>query len=128
MRWLICEYLLKGVFLGLLVYAALNAADFAAAGLVAGAVLGGLTLGLIVAAVLRWREGIRPAGNPTAYLLFLLLESPTAGYAGSILGLAFGAIAIRPPDADSRLLLATVGGGALLGLGLASLRMIPQAA
>jgi tetratricopeptide (TPR) repeat protein len=127
MRWLICEYLLKGVFLGLLVYAALNCADFAAAGIVAATVLSGLLIGLIVAAVLRWREGIRPGGNLAAYLLFLLLESPTAVYAGSIFGLAFGAIAVRPPDADSRLLFATIGGGALLGLGLAAIRMIPHA-
>jgi tetratricopeptide (TPR) repeat protein len=127
MRWLICEYLLKGVFLGLLAFAALNAPDVAAAGIVAGAVLGGLLLGLAVAAVLRWREGIRPTGRPLAYLLFLLLESPTAVYAGSILGMAIGAIMIRPPDADPMLLLATVGGGALLGIGLWFLRTIPDA-
>src|SRR5262249_55070686 len=127
MRWLISEYLLKGVFLGLLTYAALVAPDASAAGIVAGCTVGGLVIGLIVAAVLRAREGVRPSGKPLAYVCFLLLESPTAVYAGSIVGLAIGALAIRPSDADSQLLVATVGGGTLLGLGLVGLRMIPDA-
>jgi tetratricopeptide (TPR) repeat protein len=127
MPWLLCEYLLKGVFLGLLVLAALSAPDAAAAGIVAGSTIAGLAIGLLVAAIQKSREGIRPAGKPLAYILFLLLESPTAVYAGSIFGLAFGAMAVRPADADPWLLVACVGGGALVGLGLAFLRTIPKA-
>lgn len=127
MPWLLCEYLLKGVFLGLLVLAALSAADARAAATVAGCTIAGLALGLLVAAIQKWRDGIRPAGKPIAYVLFLLLESPTAVYAGSIVGLALGALAVRPADADDWLLVACIGGGALVGIGLAFLRTIPKA-
>src|SRR4051812_36252323 len=121
MHWLPSEYLLKGIFLGLLLFAALTAPDPWAAARVAAWLAGGLAVGLTIAAVRKVREGFRPAGRPLTFLLFLLLESPTLVYAGSILGLAAGAMSIRPDD-DGRLLLACVGGGAALGLGLMWLR------
>ncbi len=126
MRWPLSEYVLKGIFLGLLLFAALNAPDPLAAGRVGLWLLGGLAVGLAVAAVQKLREGFRPAGRPLTFLLFLLLESPTLVYAGSVLGLAVGALTLRPPDADNRLLLAMIGGGAVLGLGLAGLRLIRE--
>src|SRR5262245_20587815 len=127
MRWSHSEYLFKGVFLGLLLYAALNAPDAKAAALVGGCTLGGLALGLAAAAVGKLRDGVRPAGRPLTFLLFRLLESPKLVYAGVVFGLAAGALAVRPPDADPRLLAGTVGGGALLGVGLAQLRAVPGA-
>src|SRR3954453_16578797 len=125
MRWSHSEYLFKGVFLGLLLYAALVAPDARAAATVGGTVLGGLALALLAAAVGKLRAGVRPAGRPLTFLVFLLLESPKLVYAGVVFGLAAGAIAVRPAEADGRLLAATVGGGALLGVGLAQLRAVP---
>src|SRR5688572_9681168 len=126
MTWLPSEYLLKGIFLGLLLFAALSAgADPWAAGRVGLWLVGGLAVGLTIAAVQKVRQGFRVAGRPLTFLLFLLLESPTLVYAGSILGLCAGALAIRP-DESSRLLFWCIGGGAALGLGLMWLRMVPN--
>src|SRR5205085_12324380 len=96
MRWPLSEYVLKGIFLGLLLFAALGAPDPTAAGRVGLWLAGGLGAGLLVAAVLKLRQGFRPAGRPLTFLLFLLLESPTLVYAGSILGLAVGAFRLQP--------------------------------
>src|SRR5689334_10837838 len=126
MRWPLSEYVLKGLFLGLLLFAALNAPDPSAAASVGLWLAGGLAAGLAVAAVLKLREGFRVAGRPLTFLLFLLLESPTLVYAGSILGLFAGALAVRPVDGN-RLLFWCIGGGAALGLGLMWLRMVPNA-
>jgi tetratricopeptide (TPR) repeat protein len=125
MRWPLSEYILKGVFLGLLLFAALSAPDPWAAGRVGLCLVGGLAAGLAVAAVGKLRQGFRPAGRPLTFLLFLLLESPTLVYAGSILGLAVGAFSL-PGTENNQLLLATLGGGAVLGLGLAGLRAVPD--
>jgi tetratricopeptide (TPR) repeat protein len=125
MRWPLSEYVLKGVFLGLLLYAALSAPDAAAAARVGLWLGGGLAVGLLVAAARKLAQGFRPAGRPLTYLLFVLLESPGVIYAGSILGLAIGAFTLTP-DEDRSLLAYTVGGGAVLGFGLASLRSVQR--
>ncbi|HEY1378817.1 MAG TPA: tetratricopeptide repeat protein [Gemmataceae bacterium] len=125
MRWPLSEYVLKGVFLGLLLCAALSAPDAAAAGRVGLWLGGGLAAGLVVAAVRKNAQGFRPAGRPLTFLLFLLLESPGLVYAGSVLGLAAGAFTVSP-DENRQLLAATVGGGAVLGVGLAMLRTVRQ--
>ncbi|MFO0808349.1 MAG: tetratricopeptide repeat protein [Gemmataceae bacterium] len=124
MRWSHSEYLFKGIFLGLLLYVALSAPDPGAAATVGGYTLAGLALGLAVAAVGKFRAGVRPGGRPFAFLLFLLLESPKLVYAGVVFGLGAGALAVRPPDADGRLLIATVGGGVAVGVGLAALHSV----
>ena len=49
MRWPLSEYVLKGVFLGLLLYGALSAPDAAAAGRVGLWLVGGLGAGFLVA-------------------------------------------------------------------------------
>jgi tetratricopeptide (TPR) repeat protein len=127
MTWLPSEYLLKGIFLGLLLFAALSAGtDPWAAGRVGLWLVGGLGVGLTIAAVQKIREGFRIAGRPLTFLLFLLLENPTLVYAGSILGLFAGVLAIRPED-SSRLLFWCIGGGAALGMGLMWLRAVPNA-
>src|SRR5262245_27125947 len=46
MRWLNLEYVLKGIYLGLLVYVALQAPGWPALGVVALCLLGGLALSL----------------------------------------------------------------------------------
>ena len=129
MRWLQTEYLLKGIFLGLLVYAALGQAAVPPA---EGAesllrvnlpALGGLALALLVAAVLKRRQGYRARGRPVVFLLFLLLESPTLVYLGIIGGTFAGTLLLPQPDAEG-LLLPTVGGGAALGLVFGLLRQV----
>src|SRR5262249_44916342 len=95
MRWLQTEYILKGVYLGFLVFVALQEPDWRRIGLVALCTFGGLFLCLAVAGYRKWREGYRPRGRWPAFLLFLLLESPDLVYAGILLGLATGAFAVR---------------------------------
>lgn len=116
------EYLLKGVFLGLLLFGAVQAGSQAEP---VGCVLrltlctlAGLSLALLTAAVLKLREGYRARGKPAAFFLFLLLESPDLIYAGTILGMALGAFLVRP-EGDNLFGLLTLCGaafGAALGL------------
>ena len=87
MPWVLAEFLLKGVFLALLIYTALVIPDGTAAGIVGLWLLGGVVIGLAVAAWQQRRLGIKAHGNWIAYWLFLLLESPRQVYAGTILGL-----------------------------------------
>src|SRR5581483_5857388 len=70
MRWPLSEYVLKGLFLGLLLFAALNAPDPSAVAGVGLWLAGGLAAGLAVAAVLKLRQGFRPGGRPLTFLLF----------------------------------------------------------
>jgi tetratricopeptide (TPR) repeat protein len=124
MRWPLSEYVLKGIFLGLLLYAALSAPEAAAAGPIALWLTGGLAAGLIIAAGRKFGQGFRPAGRPFPFLLFVLLESPGSIYAGAVLGLAVGAFSLSPEEEHWHPLACTVGGGAVLGIGLALLRTI----
>ena len=126
MRWLHSEYLLKGLCLGLLLFAALQEAvpspdggpepGWPAVTRVTLLALGGLVAALGIAAVLKLREGFRARGRHLAFLAFLLLESPTLVYGGIILGLAVGAYTLLGTDEDTHLLLGTLIGGLLLGL------------
>ncbi len=117
------EYLLKGVFLGLLLFAALQAGGqpgpaWPVMARVSLCTLGGLVLALAAAAALNIRQGYRVQGKPAAFLLFLFLESPDLIYAGLVLGVAVGAFLVRP-EGDRWLVLFAVGGaavGAALGM------------
>jgi tetratricopeptide (TPR) repeat protein len=122
MRWQQAEFILKGIYLGLLVFLALVVPDWAELGVAAGFTLGGLALCLGIAAYRKLREGYRVRGRLLPFLLFLLLENPGLVYAGVLLGLALGTYTVRPEGQDSRVLLATVGGGAVLGYVLWLLR------
>jgi tetratricopeptide (TPR) repeat protein len=136
MRWLKTEYILKGLFLGLLLFVALQEAQlkefgFAATARVTLLALGGVVLALGVAALLKLREGYRTRGNFVAFLIFLLLESSTLVYAGSLLGLGAGAYILRPDEGAPleeyvRLLVYTAAGGALLGVLFGSLQTVQQ--
>jgi hypothetical protein len=131
MRWLQTEYLLKGIFLGLLVYAALGQAAVPPAEgpgsllRVNLPALGGLALALLVAGFLKRRQGYRARGRPVVFALFLLLESPTLVYLGIIGGTFAGTLLLPQPDAEG-LLLPTVAGGAGLGLVFGLLRQVRQ--
>ena len=115
MRWLHAEYVLKGIFLGLLLFVALREHDSQALGLVVLLAFGGLAVALGIAAFRKLREGYRVKGRLFAFLLFLVLESPELVYAGTLAGLIAGALLLRQDQVDTQLLLGAVGGGAVLG-------------
>ncbi|HLW66760.1 MAG TPA: tetratricopeptide repeat protein [Gemmataceae bacterium] len=132
MRWLYAEYMLKGVFFGLLVFVALQQPDWRQTGMV-GACLGiGLGAGLLIAAVSWLMRGIRVGGKILSLILFLILESPTLVYLGVIGGMAAGVWMLIHPlpedtEAKTRLIRALVylaGGGGVLGFAIGELRSI----
>src|SRR3954452_10263464 len=100
MRWVHLEYVLKGVFLALLAYAALLLPSPASALIVFAALCGGLAAGLAVAGGRKLREGVRPAGRARASLAFLLLEHPQQVYGGTLAGLVVGILATQPAYAN----------------------------
>jgi tetratricopeptide (TPR) repeat protein len=124
MQWLQAEYMLKGIYLGLLLFVALRARSPGAIAITAGLTLAGLALSLSLAAYRKVREGFAAKGRPFAFLLFLLLESPELVYAGIILGLTFGALLICRSQEDNWLLGASALGGAVLGLVFFLLRYV----
>lgn len=143
------EYMLKGLFLGLWVFFALqvpaNSADAWKDILwVLGWVGTGLLIGTTVGTAKLMSRGMKPWNNWRAFPLLVLLESPLFIYAGVMLGLGFGVLSgsplvqpwsepvaaafgltwddikHTPPVGDW--LLYCVLGGALLGLGLYQMR------
>jgi tetratricopeptide (TPR) repeat protein len=116
MPWLLSEYMLKGVYLGLLLFVALQDPSWTATFHVALFTFGGLALALVVAAGQKLREGYRVTGRLPAFVLFLLLENPGLIYAGLLLGLAIGALWIRAPGRENGLVAAVLGG---VGVGVA---------
>jgi tetratricopeptide (TPR) repeat protein len=125
MRFVRTEYVLKGIFLGLLFFVAMQQPSWLQTGQVAAATLAGLALCLGVAAVVKLREGFRIEGRFLPFLLFLLLESPGLVYGGILVGLAAGAYWVLPGGEDYEARLAySVTGGALLGVVFGSLQDI----
>jgi hypothetical protein len=135
MRWLQSEYLLKGVYLGLVLYAALQQAatpeqSWDALARVNLLALAGLVLALVVAGLGKMREGYQVRGRLLIFTLFLLLESPTLVYAG-ILGGTLGGIAwvnqiVGDQSRVSELFVSTLGGGAAAGLAFGALRQVRE--
>ena len=154
MRWLQTEYILKGIFLGLMLYAALYEAETPPTAVVQAdgqvntvpspaapaqpnwdnfarfnlAVLGGLVIALVVAAGVKLREGFQVRGKWHLFLLFLLLESSWLVYLGALAGAAVGLVWIHDParEWNDQLLFPVVGGGAALGVVFCLLRRVPQ--
>ncbi len=124
MRQFQTEYLLKGIFLGLLLFVALQAPNWTQTGEVALWMLGGLLGGMVLAGVRQIRQGFRITSNVFAFVFFLLLENSFLIYAGILFGLASGALSIRRDPDDSSMLLTCVLGGAILGVLLGQLRSI----
>jgi len=125
MRWIQTEYMLKGIFLGLLLFAALQEPDWRQTGMLAACVGGGLAIGLFISLLLWLLRGIKVGGKFVALLLFLLLESPTFVYTGVIGGLVAGAFLIRKDMAYGGTMLAVLtGGGAVLGFAIGELRRV----
>jgi tetratricopeptide (TPR) repeat protein len=116
MRWDKTEYLLKGVYLGLLLTLALHHPTWTDLGIVAGCTVGGLAIALVVSAIRKLRTGIRVHGHFLGFVLFLLLENPQAVYAGIVGGLALGTAAtLSLHDEQTTLVLGSILGGAVLG-------------
>ena len=133
MSWLRTETILKGLFLGLVLYAALDQAaapandktwpNFACVNLCA---VGGLAVALALAAVAKLRQGFRVRGKPHLFLLFLLLESPWLVYVGVFVGLIAGVYWVHQGTWEDPLLLPVMGGGAALGVLFCLLRQVPR--
>src|SRR5262245_25632385 len=119
MRWHYTEFLLKGIFLGLLVFAALQQPNWSQTGTLALFLVGGLGIGLLLALLAWIPRGIKIGGRYVSLLLFLILESPTLIYMGLIGGLLAGALWVRNPGVSDSLLPICVGAGALVGVALA---------
>jgi tetratricopeptide (TPR) repeat protein len=125
MRWVQTEYVLKGVYLGLLLYVALQEPGWEQTLWVAACALGGLALALGVAAYRKVREGYQVRGRLLSFLLFLLLENPVLVNAGILVGMAVGANLVTPaPWSPEWLMPATVLGGVILGYALWYLRQV----
>src|SRR5206468_4241034 len=91
MRWDQTEYVLKGVYLGLLLAVALHGPSWTDVALVAVCTGGGLAVSLAWAGWNRIRSGVPARGHVAGFLLFLLLENPRAVFTGLLAGLAGGA-------------------------------------
>jgi tetratricopeptide (TPR) repeat protein len=128
MRWLQTEYLLKGVYLGLLLYAALRQGEGSGEPLVSLLkanlpVVGGFALALTAAAVIKLREGYRASGRPVVFTILLILESPQLVYFGIIGGTLTGVWQLHD-SAENNLLLSLVLGGAGVGFLFGLLRQV----
>ncbi len=92
LTWQQTEFLLKGVYLGLLVMIAWLMPTGVELGLIALFTVGGLALFLGYAGYQKVREGYRVQGRWFGFLVFLLLECPGMVYAGLLVGLSFGSM------------------------------------
>ena len=129
LSWQQTEFLLKGVYLGLLVMIAWLEPRLVDLTFIGLATLGGLVLFLGVAAVRKYREGFRPKGNWLGYFIFMLLENPGMVYAGLIVGLAAGAVFTFNHRGDDPITLESlwpVLGGGVLGAVFYNIRFVKQ--
>lgn len=145
------EYILKGLFLGLWVFFALQVPNeeiraYVDIAWVLGWVCGGLALGLILGTGLQVWRGLRPWSNWFAFPILVVLESPTFIYGGIMFGLIAGVLSGREfaqpwidpiaknfgvtfddikhtPPASDWLAYCTLG-GILLGFGLYRMRQV----
>jgi tetratricopeptide (TPR) repeat protein len=136
MRWPKSEYILKGLFLGALLFAALREAAPPTGGEPASAwpalvrvtllMAAGLTVALAVAAIRKLREGYKVNGRVPAFLVFLVLESPGFVYAGILLGLIAGAysLGVGRSAGDTQLWITAALGGVALGIVFSLLREV----
>jgi tetratricopeptide (TPR) repeat protein len=115
MRWDQTEFLLKGIYLGLLLLVGLQGPTWTEIAVVGLCMLGGLAVCLGVAGYRKVREGYRVRGRLAGFILFLLLENPGLVYTGLLVGLTLGAYTLFKTETDWEII-APVGGGAALGL------------
>jgi tetratricopeptide (TPR) repeat protein len=123
MHWLLAESLLKGLYLGLLLFVASRAPSGQVTAFAAGCVLTGLLAALCVAAFRKPRSGASFRGRWRAMLPYLVFASPALVYGGTLLGLAAAAVAVMEPGREGALAVSAAGG---LVVGLA-FRFLPTA-
>jgi tetratricopeptide (TPR) repeat protein len=123
MRWNQIEFILKGLFVGLLVFVALLQPTWPQIGEVCLYTLGGLGVCLAVAGFNKLRAGYRIRGRLPAFVLYLLLEHTALVYTGVLLGMALGVYAVAGPERLDERLAYCVAGGVALGLLLMGLRL-----
>src|SRR5262249_39732864 len=116
MRWQPLEYIAKGLFLGLLVFVALQQPDGTRVESLLLCLAGGLGTGLIGAAVSAVGRGYRIKGRFTAFFLFLMLEHPLLTYAGILAGIGIGTYLTPRTTPETWLLPALLAGGVVLGI------------
>jgi hypothetical protein len=91
-NWQQTEFVLKGVYLGLLVMIACFRPTRDEGALIALFALAGLLLFLGTAGVRKIREGFKVKGQWVGFGIFLVLENPGMVYAGLLVGLSGGAV------------------------------------
>jgi tetratricopeptide (TPR) repeat protein len=126
MRWLHTEYILKGVYLGLLLFAALHEPEPRDVGVVSGAMFAGLAIFLCLGGYQKIREGYRPRGHVFSFILFLILENPVLVYLGVLTGLLGGTLWVCKSMGDAQMLALAGLGGAALGVIFWLLRSVQQ--
>src|SRR5262245_4344580 len=92
LNWNQTEFILKGVYLGLLIMIAWFVPTTSELAFIALFTIAGLTLFLGYGAYQKIKEGYRVQGRLLGFLVFLLLENPGLVYAGLLVGLSSGAI------------------------------------
>jgi len=129
--WQYGEFLLKGIYFGLLVTIAWFVPRWDELGLIAAYTAGGLCLCLGWAAYEKIREGYRIEGRLLGFFIFLLLDHPYLVYAGLVGGLGVGTFLTfhsRPiPEGQEAIPLDAlwpVFGGAILGYVFYQLRHV----
>lgn len=116
MRWDQTEFLLKGLYLGLLLLVGLQNPTGEDLIRIALCTLVGLILALAAAAFHKIREGYRVRGRLAGFILFLLLENPGNVYLGVIGGFMIGAYPLLRQQPHEWTFWGPLLGGVVLGL------------
>lgn len=130
MRWQQTEFILKGLYLGLLIVVAMHNPTWEEIAQVGGFTLAGLAICLAMAGYYKVREGYQIKGRWIGFLLFLLLENPGMVYAGIIAGLTVGTSAtfrehpLRDDDHYAWLIFSPIVGGVVLGVLFWMMRLV----
>ncbi len=127
MRWDQTEYLLKGLYLGLLVAVALHGPTWGQIGILFACTAAGLAIALGWAAIQKRRDGVAVTGHAFGFVLFLLLENPRAVFTGVICGLTAGTYILIRESERSELIFGPALGGIALGLALWAVRNLRDA-
>src|SRR6516225_9716576 len=122
MGWAQAEYILKGIFLSLVVFVAVHEPDWSGVRTSALLSVAGLVFCLAIAAYQKRREGYSPKGRPLAFVLFLLLESPELVYIGVLSGTALAAFLLCKNETDNWVLAGFVITGAIAGVAAGMVR------
>jgi tetratricopeptide (TPR) repeat protein len=134
LTWQQTEFLLKGVYLGLLVMIAWFVPKWDELAIIALFTLAGLVFFVGLAGVQKIREGYNVKGRLLGFLVFLLLENPGMVYAGLLIGLSCGTgwtfkwwrENANPEEAIPLEALWPVLGGGVLGAIFYNLRFVRQ--